>query len=501
MSRAIDAMAVLALTSATVVAAPGCSLLYSPDDHLGGTSMDGGLDGGPRDGAIEPDAPVDLDAAGVDAAAGDAGQDAGPPLPECTMDSECGAVGRARCVSGRCQFCAMPLASPVLIDSGMGFVRHFGMGVGSAGGTAEIGIAWITHPGSTGLAPAAAFHATSVATPTAPSGLGNMLGPLESISGVSFPRMTSVQVGVSSYAGSQDFDIAVLGARLSPASTIRTYIQFGGGTYTSGTYPGADYVDAPAADLAPLAIVDEGGIFGAAAVRRTRRADGTVALAAAEIGYGNNVGTPFESADLPATDYEPIATVGHLAVVGGATDARIVVWDLGDTDGVSLDTPGRTSNPAIAQLSSGDYLIAYGAGSAIHVRGMECTGTAATCTLLTGTTVIETGAERVSLVQLAVSDDVPVIVSHDATASGTGGRLALRVLRPDRTPYDAPGGGTALALETFPGGSTRIVPDVDLGIGVTSAGPYYVASWMRTAAPADAMVDLRLQSIAAACPP
>lgn len=499
-----DIVKLLSVLSA-LCALSGCSLIANPNDHLGGTLEDGGgvdvpapldtgsLDTGSLDtGSLDTGIPEDTGGAMLDT-----GTDAGPPVPECTVAADCGA-GPVRCVSSRCVFCATPLAAPVAVHSEMGMVRQFGMAVGNDGTTHEVQFGLIPHPGSSGMSPTVRFARLSAVSPVAPTGgFGNALTGIEMISGGDFDRITSLDVSGSGFdAANGSFDLSVLGARMT--NSLRTYVVSTRTTLvTSGTYPGADTVSAPAADLAPLRFADVDTVFGSAAVYRARLASGSVVLRSVETSYGNQQ-AEWAAPALPTDPYAPIAAARGLIAIG-TTDARVVLWDLGTAAGVVIPTPGRTGAPGLVEVSAGLYVLAYGAGSRIVLRNIECTGPSSTCTALSASLEIETGAVSVPRVELERSGDVVVLVAYEALAGGMGGQLALRAVRSDLSRVYHSTSGDALPIEAFPGGSTRLVTDVHLDLATPAAGTRYVVGWMRSSSPADAIVDLRLQSIGSTC--
>lgn len=492
--------------SALAGVSSGCSLIANPNDHLGGTLEDGGGVDAPSDtGSLDTGVPADTGDGGTIVDAGnDAGSDAGPPVPECTIASDCG-TGPVRCVSQRCVFCATPLAAPVAVHSEMGMVRQFGMAVGNLGTTHEVELAYILDSGSSGMSPSAIFTRMSAVSPVAPTGgSSNTLTGIESISSADFDRLNSFDVAAGRFTeGTQGyFDVSVLGARMT--NTVRTYVVTGRATLVDSlTYPGADSVAAPAADLAPLRLADVDTVFGGAAVYRARLAGGSIVLRSVEVNYGNQQ-EEWAAPALPADPYVPIAVASGLIAIG-TTDARVALWDLGSAAGVVIPTPGRTGAPGLVEVSAGLYVLAYGAGSRIVLRSIECTGPSSTCGALSASLEIETGAVSIPRVELERSGDVVVLVAYEALAGGMGGQLALRAVRSDlsRVYHSTPtpsAAGDALPIEAFPGGSTRLVTDVHLDLATPAAGTRYVVGWMRSSSPADAIVDLRLQSIGSTCP-
>jgi hypothetical protein len=164
----------------------------------------------------------------------------------------------------------------------------------------------------------------------------------------------------------------------------------------------------------------------------------------------------------------PIAVASGLIAIG-TTDARVALWDLGSAAGVVIPTPGRTGAPGLVEVSAGLYVLAYGAGSRIVLRSIECTGPSSTCGALSASLEIETGAVSIPRVELERSGDVVVLVAYEALAGGMGGQLALRAVRSDlsRVYHSTPtpsAAGDALPIEAFPGGSTRLVTDVHLDL-------------------------------------
>ncbi|MDQ3036879.1 MAG: hypothetical protein M3Y87_31085 [Myxococcota bacterium] len=477
---------VLILIAIALAPLAGCSLALDANDHLGGAPT---VDAGRFDaGAVDASLPDGGDAGmadGPDAGPPDAGPDAGPPIPECAADADCGAPGVASCIAERCVFCAGATDS-VTVASSTAYDRRLSMAIGSDGAASEIGLAW------TGSGSSAYLYRTPVIAPlaapgTLPSRTDALLMQLRT---QATQDVVSIDVGDGYYEPTERlFELAVVVR--DPARSGHNYALWSPTGFTHHTFPNpADYVE-PVRDLAPLVLWGAGG----RAIGRRNNGLGGIVYVSYETSYGNEQ-TTYVRSELPADDLVEPAFAGRL--VGMPTASGLLLWDgiMGNTPAV-IPTSDRSGRASMALRGGDVYVVAFPAGSQVRVRSLTCAVAAISSCMYDASIAsdIDTGAESVDAVAVVSSMGRPVVVSYERHAGGEG-RLVMRVLRPSGLPYDAPGGGTALVLDTLAAGTT--ISDARLALAPDGTGRRYVAAWMRGPEGAGAR-DVRVRSIPVAC--
>ncbi|UJR83950.1 hypothetical protein [Sandaracinus amylolyticus] len=458
-----------------LAALPGCGLLFSADDHVGG----GEIDGGPRDAAIDA-----ADEPPTDAGEADAGSDAGPPPPpECTTSAECGAPGLVQCVSQRCQFCATPDAAARTLRDDAALRPQ----VALAFGTRDTGPPYVHVAAFQGAAGAtSSWHRFELGSPTvethtiAAAG-GQLCGGTEP-----YDRVLG---GAFADGGAGTMTLSYLGPRAD-----RTYWQFL--RWYDGGEPDVSVYDCrptmATTMLGPIVPITSTGTFGGIFVTRWI-SDTTAGLISVESGYGNEQ----ERQTIEQVTREDVTHVAHanaLVSLSSADRARQIFWIHDMTWPSFIDTPGRTTDADFAAVDADDYLMAYGVGALIRVVPVHCEGY--DCMPMGDSADVRTDAESVDVVRVALSSgSMPLLLSVEERAGGD--QLVMRALRPSRAPWDAPGGGRALVVESAPEGEDIL--DAQLVTAGTGATVRHAVAWLRAGEPGAASV--LAQGYAGACEP
>ncbi|AKF03579.1 hypothetical protein [Sandaracinus amylolyticus] len=473
MKRAMVMLAALALA-----ALPGCGLLFSADDHVGGG---GGMDGGPVDAAIDAsDEPTD----GGDA---DGGTDAGPPPPpECTTSAECGAVGLVQCVNQRCQFCATP-------ESDTRAVRE------SANVRAQIALAFGTRAAGPPLVHVATFgNEIGVASEWHRFELSGNTIETRSIDDAQGDPCSGEFLPLGGTFRDDGGGSVLLGyLEGRPTSTDWQFVRWSESTVPRhSAMEGCRGVTAPEILYGPLVATDVASGLGRRFVARVGTAAGPTGLTSVEDAYANRQ----VDATITGLTADPITHIPHangFVAVSTADRGRVMFWksDEESTLPGGIDTPGRTTDAALAVIDADDLLMAFGAGDRIRIVPVHCDG--GRCDAMGESVDVRTDGAVVSVVRIVMSNaTMPLVLSVEARDGGND-QVVLRALRPSRVPWDAPGGGRALVLDTAADGEEIV--DAQLVTTGTGATAHHAAAWVRRSSPTRSSVLAR--PFAGACDP
>lgn len=468
MSRSLVTALVLA------VAAPGCSLVFDANDHLGGSpGLDGSVpDSGPRDAGPPSDAPD---------AAPDGGADAGPPPPpECSTAVECGAPGLVQCIAQRCQFCATPAEEIRTLRSGIQVRPQISLAFGArAAGPPFVHVASF---GTSSTSPSEWYRyehgGASVDTRSIESAI-TITCAHDRLLGGSFRD-----------EGDGSTVLGFLGGNAPSASWM--FVR-----WAEGGEPGSSVYDcrgvlASESMLGPLVPV-LGATIGPIFVARLATPDG-MGMVAVEGAYGNEAERA-TIATITTAEVTHVAHANYFAAASSMDRTRVMFWrwDATSTFPGGIDTPGRTTDADLVAIGPDDLLMAYGVGDRIRIVPVHCEG--GICNPMGDTSDVRADAE-VRVVRIAATGAMPLLLTAERRTDGAH-QLVLRALRPSRAPWDAPGGGRALVIETAPVGDEIL--DVQLATTGSGAAVRHALAWLRRGA--GDVTTVLAQGLAGACEP
>ncbi len=487
-----ERLVLLALMLATT---PACSLLANPSDHTGHTHDAGPHDAGRDGGSID---------SAVDAFAGpaDSGLDAYAP-PECTTATDCGSAGAAglvQCVASRCVFCATPSeAAPHELRHASALRPYVSIGIRRRPtGPALVVVGTM---GSTSAEPALGHRAAI----DAPSGaVDSPLGAaIDTSCPETFDSVSSIAfLPDDSSASSTTTSIAVIAE--GPLGGMITHLTWAD---TTGAITPVGFtcraLDAPA-DFLPGAVMlaapsSDGSLLPIYQITREAVDATSFRFVAYNFPYANQART-YTAFGGPTGPYAAMTAAGPFMLIGGISTDSVLWWDPETTSGglSPVMTPGRTGDPSAVlegtATMAGEllhFVMAYPVADLVRFVNVDCDSA---CIPVGEAVDVHTGAMAVTAARFGLVGDVPVLLTSEHLADGTE-RVVLRVLRANRTPYDAPGGGRALVLDAAAVGT--VVSDVQLAV-VTGTTARYAAVWMVTDASGTSSV--RLQTFQGSCP-
>ena len=165
---------------------------------------------------------------------------------------------------------------------------------------------------------------------------------------------------------------------------------------------------------------------------------------------------------------------------------------VGGTSPSRVPTPGRTGWLGAVALEDGNpgtYLLAFPVGASVRFVTLGCD---TRCVAMGESSDLHTSAMRVEDARLAMVGEVPVVLTSELDASGAR-MLVLRVLRPSRASFDAPGGGRALVIDRLMAGQS--LGDIELATQ-GSATQRYALAWSVSSG---ASTSVRTQTFVGTC--
>ncbi len=365
---------------------PGCSLVLDAGRHQGGTPADagpGGMDAGPQ-----------TDAAGTDAGVpGDGSVDGGI---ECSIDSDCPGGGFLRCIGGTCESCEL-----------------------TRGGAPEMLIGNVLGDGKISL---------TVLDPTG-SNPTLMLGTIRD-NGMGGPILATISTrSVLSGGGPTDIDATPAGDFIPGSIGLRAINETDAAVVVTRT-PGMRVTPEPQVAVGtfrgtftPITLDPFGNVLtipgraiasgSGGGVRLVWQESTTAPMTALNFGSVLPGAAPadYTSGSLGTVDgtRELVGSDGDIVVLEG-DGSSLVTWDAsssGNPD--TLDTPDRTTRPALAARYDGTYLLVWASGVNLNVDRMSCSGSS--CGM--GMEHVADTPMMASLPTATTFDGVPIVALFD----------------------------------------------------------------------------------------
>lgn len=473
--RAASAALSLSALVTLVVGGAGCTLTLDPGRHMGGAP---GVDGGPPGIDAGP-----VDAPGTDGGP-DGGRDAAPPdagPPECSTSADCPTI--AQCVGGYCTFCAPAAPTVVDLHADPGLRDDLDLLLAADGAAREIITAW------RGTGTRIYLHRTPLAAPAppaAPVSITDAFLSLAFLSGTT--EIFDVALGAASYQESERrIDFAVVGRSGATETFLGAALYTADTTMpiTSNTYPDPERRTAPSEFFGRIAI------DGFNVVTRSGP-PGALRIDAWDLSYLNSQANTASMVPGGA-DSELWASNAQVFVDEPTNRSVLHEWTYPATTFDSFNTSDRTGEPSVVQVAATSFLVAYPAGTEIHLREVECGGSCMPSSVVRAD--VRTGSDEIAWARLTTVGGHPVVLSAEHV--GAEWQLRLRAFRTDLRLLTAPGGGAALVLDR------ATAPDL-LPVGRLAAGSEMsgtsrlVAFWLRHPASGDRTA--RVSSMPIACP-